>query len=323
MLRRLIPLLLLPVLSASTLPDRIAEFTRGAEKPVTLADRPMWDEYGCDASAQADYTGPEGRFTLTVFRLKDTTAAMAAFLWQRPAGSQPSKFDKLAVETPKTLLLATGNYLFQYDGRRPTVVEFEELLAKLPRLENASLPTLIGFLPSANRVPNSDRYLLGPVALEKFASAVPPGAAGFSADAEAVFGKYTTPAGELSLVIFSYPTPHIARDRVLELQKIQGAVVKRSGPLVAVVPPPANADAAERLLAGVRWAANLTFNQRVPGQGEDVGTLILSIFELAGILMLLAATGGLLVGGFRVMWQKLTGHEIAREPMIMLHLEDR
>jgi hypothetical protein len=327
MLRSVTRVLLLGVLAvglnAAILPERIDTFTRGDESPVAVTGKAVWDEFGLDDAAQADYKGPGGTFHLTVYRMKDSTGAMAAWRWQRPAGSTPSKFDKLAAETPRTLTLAFGNFVFQYDGRRPTVREFEELLAKLPKLENASLPALPGFLPVKGKIAGSDRYILGPASLEQFAPAVSPGTAGFSMGAEGVSAKYASPSGQLDLVIFSYPTPQMARERTGEFQKMQGAFVKRSGPLVALVLPPANADAAERTLAEVRYEANITLNQKVPGKGEDPGTMIVSIFTLAGMLMLFAAAGGVAMGGFRLLWQKITGNKIAQDAMIVLHLQDK
>ncbi len=308
---------------AGILPDNISEFKRGDEKFVALTERVIWDELGYDDSARAEYSGAGQKFAVTVIRMKDSTGAMAAFEWQRPADAKPSKFDKLAVETPQTLFLAFGNYLFQYDGRRPTAGEFEELLAKLPKLQKSALPTLPGYLPKTGLQPSSERYILGPASLEKFAGAIPPGTAAFSSGAEGTIAKFLTPSGEQNLAVFSYPTPHIARERVPEFQKIQGAIVKRSGPLVAVALPPANPDAAERLLAEVRYEASITLNQKVPGPGDNPGNMIVSIFYLAGFLILFAAGAGLAFGGFRLLWTKLTGREIAGEPMIVLDLRKR
>ena len=315
--------LLALVAEAAILPEKIVEFTRGEERPVTLTERRIWDEFGYDDAAQADYSGPDGKFHLTVWRLKDSTGAMAAFRWFRPAGMVDSKWEKLAVENAESLFFAFGNYLFRYDGRRPKAGEFELLASLLPKFEKSALPSTPGFLPAKNRVTASDRYLLGPASLEAFAPSVPPSAAAFSTGAEGIGARFSSPAGELRLVIFSYPTPHIARDRLPEFQKIAGAVVKRSGPLVAVVLPPADRDEAERLLAEVRYEANVTLNQRMPGQGENPGNLILAIFVLIGILLLFATTFGFALGGFRILWRKVTGQEVDRQEMIVLHLEDK
>ena len=49
------------------------------------------------------------------------------------------------------------------------------------------------------------------------------------------------------------PTPQIARQQTAEFQKISGAMVKRAGPMVAVILSPSNADAAEKLLSLIRY----------------------------------------------------------------------
>ena len=48
-------------------------------------DRPIWDEYGLKESEAARYENGDENFTVTGYRLQDTTGAMAAFDWQRPA----------------------------------------------------------------------------------------------------------------------------------------------------------------------------------------------------------------------------------------------
>ncbi len=325
MLRRLAPLFLciLSTARADVLPEQILDFKRGEETPVKLENRALWDEFGYDASAQASYAGPGGSFKLTVWRLKDSTGAMAAFHWLKPPNAAASKFEKLAVETPESLFFAFGNYLFRYDGRQPKSGEFDRLIAALPRLEKGALPTLPGVLPSKNRISASERYILGPVSLAAFAPSIPPSAAAFSAGGEGIAGKFRAPSGELNLAIFAYPTHHIARDRLPDFQKIPGAVVKRSGPLVAVVLPPADRDDAERLLAEVRYEATVTFSQPVPGGEQNVGKLIIAIFILCGLLLLFALGAGFAVGGFRVLFRKITGRDIDNQEMIVLHLEDK
>ena len=322
MLWRVIPLLMAAAAQAAILPEQISDFVRGEETPVKLENRALWDEFGYDDSAQASYSGPGGKFRLTVWRLKDSTGAMAAFRWMRPAGAVDSKWEKLAVETPDLLFFAFGNYLFRYEGRHPKEGEFDQLIAKLPRLEKGALPSLPAALPVRNRVPASERYIVGPVSLAAFAPLIPPSTAAFSSGSEGIAARFRAPSGELLLAVFSYPTPHIARDRLPDFQKLQGAVVKRSGPWVAVVLPPADPDDAERLLAEVRYEATVTFSQPVP-QDHNVGSMIIAILSLAGLLILFAAGAGFAFGWFRIFWRKVTGRDFDNQEMIVLHLEDK
>jgi hypothetical protein len=68
-------------------PENIAVWKRAATKQATLFDRPIWNEYGLKESEAARYENGDENFTVTGYRQQDTTGAMAAFDWQRPAKS--------------------------------------------------------------------------------------------------------------------------------------------------------------------------------------------------------------------------------------------
>ena len=84
----------------------------------------------------------------------------------------------------------------------------------------------------------------------------------FSAEAE--IAKYGKPGKETRLILFSYPTMEMARDRIAHFQQVPGAVVKRAGPLVAVALNPASPDEAERLLSKIKYQAEVTLPEHVP-----------------------------------------------------------
>lgn len=297
-------------------PDQFGSFRKVASRAVPLSDRAVWEEYGFQQAEEAEYSAPAGKFRGRAFRLKDPTGALAAFQWQRPAKSAPSKLGNLAVETAEGAMLAYGNYLFEFRGYKPQLTELEALFDRLPRLDQSALPTLPGYLPAADLVPSSERYVIGPESLAKFAPGIPPSLAAFHLGAEAQMGRFRTPKGELNLAIFSYPTPHLARERADEFRKLAGAMVKRAGPLVAVVLSPGDADAAERLLSSVRYEAEVSLSQYVPTRRDLWWDLLINIALLTGILLLFCAVAGLAVAGWRIRRQ-------GGEPMIMLHLEDR
>src|SRR5262249_33159012 len=154
---------------------------------------------------------------------------------------------ELKATTSDGYLYAFGNYLLLLTGAAPADVT-DQILAAVPKLERAPLPALTGFLPAEGLVANSERYVVGPVSLERFEPRIAPSLAAFHLGAEAQLAKYKTPKGEMLLAIFNYPTPNMARERSEEFQKIPGAVVKRTGPLVAAILSPPDADSAERLL---------------------------------------------------------------------------
>ncbi|HXI39422.1 MAG TPA: DUF6599 family protein [Bryobacteraceae bacterium] len=314
---------LLPAFAfAGIWPDTFGAFHRTVVQPVEVSDRPLWDEYGFQQAEQAQYESGVQKFTATAYRLQDSTGALAAFEWQRPADAKSSPVAKLAVETSGSLMVAHGNYVLLFNGYKPNVGEIDALYQTLPSLDQSSLPVLIGYLPKDQLVANSERYVTGPVALQKFYSGIPPSTAAFHLGAEAQLARFRARGGELGLAIFSYPTPQIARERLVDFQRISGVMAKRAGPLVAVILSPGSADDAERLLAKVRYEPAITWNERVPTARDNIGNLVINAFELIGILLAFFVVAGLAYGGIRAFLRR-GGPGGEADRMITLHLSDQ
>ena len=308
---------------AAILPDKIGEFSKGETKPLAAQDPALFQEFGFVTAEQAQYTAGTKRFAASAWRLRDSTGALALFEALRPGSAAPAKFPTLSAKTPDGALFAFGNYVFQITGEVPEQKDLELLFARLPQLDQAPLPSLAGNLPQGGLLPNSRRYILGPVSLARFEPRIAPSLAAFSLGAEAQLGRYRTPKGDLTLVIFSYPTPNIARERQEEFLKSPGTIAKRTGLLVGVVVQPPDADAAERLLAGVRYEANLTLNEKVPvNEAQFLARLFLNIFALSGVLMGLSIIVGIGFGGFRLLRRKLR-KDVHDDPFQLLRIQDK
>jgi len=323
MLRKLVLWITVLPLGAAILPDQIGNFARGEIKSVTAQDASLYQEFGFISAEQAQYTAPGKRFTATAWRLRDSTGALALFEARRQENATPAKLSALSAITPDGAVFAYGNYVFQVSGDVPEQKDLEMLFLQLPQLDNAPLPALARNLPPEGLIPNSERYILGPVSLARFEPRIGPSLAAFHLGTEAQLGRYRTPKGDLSLAIFSYPTPNIAREREQEFAKLPGTIAKRSGPLMAVIVQPPDQDAAERVLAGVRYEANLTLNEKVPvNQGLLGYKLFLNIFVLTGVLVALSIVIGIGFGGFRILRRKLgkPGHD---DPFQLLRIGDK
>ncbi|MGB7759000.1 MAG: DUF6599 family protein [Bryobacteraceae bacterium] len=319
-MRSLLALLSVPcLLSASILPETIGPAHRTGESQPTLTDRAVWDEYGLKAWETATYKSATASFTVTAWQLADPTAALAAFDWQRPEAAKPSKLAPLAATTRDGLLFAHGQYLLAFAGYLPAADELAALNQALNNVDTTALPVLPGYLPAENLIPNSERYITGPASLARFLPAISPSVAGFHFDAEAQLGVFHSSKGAMPLAIFNYPSPQIGMRKVPDFEQLPGAMVKRSGPLVAVLLDPPDRDMAERLLAQVRWQAEITRDEYVPTARDNPGNLLLSICKLIAILVLFATLSGLLLGGARVLMRMLR-HGEEPEAMISLHL---
>jgi hypothetical protein len=317
----LLTAILLPSLAAAAvLPETFGAYRRGSASKPNPSDQPLWKEYGLKSSESATYQNGSAKFVATVWQLQDTTGAMAAFEWQRPASATPSMAAKLAGETSDSLLAVYGNYLLSFNGYKPSKAELDDLTATFRNVDLTVLPVLPSYLPSEGLVPNSERYILGPVSLQKFASGISPSLAAFHFGAEAQMGVFHNAKGDTEMLVFNYPTPQIAMQRVGEFQRLNGAVAKRSGPMVAVVLAPPDTDYAENLLSQVRYQAEVTLDEYVPTRKDNIGDLVINAFVLIGILLAFAVASGFALGGFRAL-RRRSRHGEEADALTTLHLQ--
>jgi hypothetical protein len=303
MLRRLIALLplLLPLAgqTAGVWPEKWGEHTRVKSEPLSVADASLFSEYAGDAAERAVYSGPAGKFSGSAWRLRDSTGAFGWFQASRPDNCVPMRNNPLGCTTPGAQWMAHLNYVLLFEGWRPTAREMESLLPQLPNARSGGgLPAFAGFLPEKQRLRNSERFIQGPTSLQRFLPAAPVAAAGFEQGGEAQVARYRLPAGETTLALFYYPTPHVAREQAAGFQSISGWLVKRTGSYVVVVPQPPDQAQAEALLGQVNYEANLTINQPTkPLPMPNVAGMLIAIFELTGVLLLGCIGGGCLFAG--------------------------
>jgi hypothetical protein len=292
---------------AAIFPDQIGDYRKTAPKTIGIPDRALYDEYGLEATEAADYTAPDQKkFSGVGWHLHDSTGALALFQFRRPPGAIAASFAPLAVKTSDGIIFAYGNYVFQFTGAYPDPATLEPFYKQLTNLENSPLPALLSYLPTDGREPNSERYILGPVSLQRFDPGIPPSLAAFHLGTEGELAKYQTPKGLLTLVVFSYPTPSMAREQAAEMQKLPGAVIKRTGPLVVATLQPPDADAAERILGKINYQASVNVDEKPPvNQVRGFAGMILSIFVLAGIILVICVMGGLGFAGVRILSRKM------------------
>ena len=138
----------------------------------------------------------------------------------------------------------------------------------------------------------------------------------FERGAEVAQGQYNSGQGTATLTLISYPTPQIAGERLRAMdaahpQSQDGAtsplfLTKRSGPLVAIVTGAISMREAKSLLASVNYDAEVTWNQRTGLSPRDnVGTLLVGVILLTGIILGLALVAGIAFGGIRILAKRL------------------
>ena len=282
---------------------------RSVQPLAVSSDAPLWDEYGLDAAERADF----GRFQVSAFRFKDVTGAYGAWQW-------------IQVSQPAARL--AGSLVLVCSGNCPNPAKFPTTILPFVDADAAQrtgLPALPDYLPAGRRIERSGRYILGPAGLAKFAPELPAQPLAFQFSTEAALAHYRSADGrELALLIASYPTPGIARQQAAELHRLPGLAVKRSGPLVAMIPSSADPQTAASLLAGIHYLASVTWDEKPPDPhlGIKLKSLIMGIAQLTGFLFVLCIAGGIAFAGIRLLATRF-GHADANAQMIVLHLSGK
>jgi hypothetical protein len=307
---------------AAILPDTMGEWNKGAASPAPAPDQKVWQEYGLQDSETADYTAHGAKYSIAAYRFNDATGALAAFDQARPADAKAIEGTGLGAVTSSEEVITIGNYLFVFKGHKPNTDELTHILATAPHYTQSRLPSLPKYVPDGAE-PNSERYIIGPESLARFAPSIPPSTAAFHFDAEAELARYPGKSGKsTTLIVFTYPAIEMARDRIVAFQKLPGAVARRSGPLIAVALNPANPDDAERLVSRVRYQAEVTLAQHPPTRKDNPADLFLNVFILCLVLAGICILGGVMVGGFRMLLRR-AGASGEGDNMISLHLSGR
>ena len=315
-------LFLLPALAfPAILPETIGHWQRGEPSAAPAPSPKVWAEYGLQESETSPYSDGAQKYTITAYRFNDATGALAAFYELRPAEARKAALMGLAVETASDQLVAAGNYLFVFKGYKIRPEELSHVVATVPNYEHSPLPSLPEYMP-AGATPGSERYIVGPESLAMHAPAIPSSTAAFHFNAEGELARFAGKTGETTLVIFSYPTMEMARDRYPWFRKVTGAVAKRSGPLVALALNAGSPDEAERLLSQVKYQAAITIPEHPPVAPANAGKLFLNIFLLCLILLAFGVLSGVVVGGVRVLFHR-SGESGDGDSMIRLRLTER
>ena len=258
----------------------------------------IWKEFGLVKAERADF----GSRLITAYQMQDVTGAVAASEWL--AGS-----------------VALGRVAVACSGKCPS--ELKDYSRYLSDTGSGYPPSLPAYLPRRNQIPGSERYVLGPASLAEFAPGLPAQALGWQFSPEGDLMRYRTPSGgEAILAVFSYPTPQIARQQAEVLRKVNGAFVKRTGPLVTIAMGIADKNEAWNLLNQVNYQADVTMNEEAQkNRAKSLANMILSIFALAGMLIVFCLASGLFFAGGKVLLRRF-GLTRAEEAMIALHLSD-
>ena len=304
--------------------------TAQTSQSATTADPtngPVLSEYGFTDAALATYTREDGRtLKIRAARFTDASGAFGAYTYYLQPNMRREEIGDQGASLGQRVLFYRGHILIdaQFSQESATSgAELRELAGALPRpLGNAvNLPTFIAFMPRQAYKANTQKYVVGPLALKAQDAPISNDLVDFSASPEIAIGKYSTSIGEATLMLIAYPTPQLAADRlrrigaayaqmpsspgVSTIEHVGNFYDKRSGPLVIIASGSLSEDDAKTLLGMVNYEAKVTWNENSSFQQKRDVNILLNILILCAILCALAVAAGVAFGGVRILVKRL------------------
>lgn len=275
-------------------------------------------EYGFSDCELTTYTRGERKIAVNAIRFKDASGAYGAFTFYKTPEMRTEKIGDQAASANERVLLYRGNVLVQAVLDRVTpmsAAELRELAGDiaLPSGPARNLPSLPLYLPRQAYIPNTAKYVVGPLGLGKVNAPIDAQTVDFARGAEVALGQYNSGSGTATLTLISYPTPQIAGDRLRAIDAAHPAqesaplfLTRRSGPLVAIVTGAVSSREAKALLASVNYDAEVTWNQDTfLGKRDNVGSLLVGVIALTGVILGLAIVAGVAFGGLRILAKRM------------------
>lgn len=297
-------------------------------------------EYGFTDFAGGTYSRADGRkLKIKAARFEDASGAFGAFTFYKMPEMLNEKIGDQGASLNERILFYKGNILVDAVFQKLSAMsaaELRELADALPRPIGsiANLPVLPTYLPKESSIKNTEKYVVGPLALEATRAPLPVSYVDFSKGAEVVLGGYNLAGSPATLMLISYPTPQIAATQLNQIESAQQAhqldsivTAKRTGPILVLASGSVSLGDAKSLVSDVNYDADVTWNERTNFTRRDnAANLIVGVILLAAIVCGISIVAGIAFGGFRLAIKRLLPGKVFDRPedieFISLHLSD-
>lgn len=329
--------------SAPLLPQSFAGFTMtGAATngtspaAVDATQASILKEFGFTNSSQATYVNGDNHVTVKAARFQDATGAYGAFTLYRQPQMKTESIGTMAVSDNERVLFFQADVLVEAKFDKITAMTgaaARELANDLPAVQGtaATLPSLPGYVPHKDVIPNTARYIVGPSGYASSGLRIPQDVIDFNHGAEVLTVKTAT--GDADLVLVSYPTPQIA---IAKLKAFTAAnpkdqnvtyAVKRTGPIVAAVSGALSESNARAVLGDINYEAEVTWNENTGlGKRDNIGNIVIAGITLAALIFVISVGTGAIFGFGRVFLRKILPERYApkeeQSDFISLELKD-
>ncbi len=339
-------LLLFVRVGSAVLPNSFNGWQTSSFRPIPASllgqfagdDTLLLHEYGFTSGERREYTRNGSLLSVTLWQMRDATGSYGVYTFFREPGMEEQEGEGSMVVGQGRWLARRGVYVIDARGESLSRDEAPMLLTEIPagRRGREVLPQLPDYLPEEDQIPNSTRFLVGPVAFERMATRLSPSAIGFNLGAEAAIAQYSAEGSHSRFLLVSYATPQLAARQLQSFEETspksdpedQSPVyIRREGSLLAFALDAPQQEVAENLFDGIRYESVITWNERAPTLRDNVGDLLLAALLLTGFCLLITLVAGISFGGLRYLAKKFLPWAVFDRPsqieIIRLNISDK
>jgi hypothetical protein len=287
-------------------------------------DAMAFREYIVKSVEQRSYTQGAQTSAVNLYRFRDPSSAYGAYTFLRNDSLSIVNLGSYASAARDRAVIVVGEMLLDVSvppkQARPVDADLKLLADALDKkADHTPYPFIGEHLPEKGRVPNSERYVIGPLSLAHYIPLGTDDWLGFDHSAETILARYRLTGKdrdkEETLLIASYPTQQIAAEKFAGMlrrftfdppggvQPGQNVLFgKRASSFIAVVVGAPSREAANKLLDEVAYESQVTWNEPHQTLTEPtINSMIVGAFLGTGAIMILAVAAGIGFGGIRVL----------------------
>ena len=305
-------------------------------KQILPKDFRSWHLTGCNANKSQDlgfakeaglrtvndceYAAEGKTIEIRLAQYNDPSSAYEVFTSLVRTGMMPTNVGQVGAFDKESVLIQEGSLVLRSSAN----VSKDDLGALVkavdPQSEKTPLPPVRMYLPTPGRIVGTERYALGPEALQEALHGLGATdtealvkAAGFTSSAEAMLARYSLPGkGNGILLLIEYPTPQLAEQHIHHIDEVipaaakqAGTEIERKGSLLKIVLAPSSAEYAKNLRDAVGYETQVTWNEASQAATDPpITSTLVKIIMGTGAFMIAAVVLGIAFGGVRVITKK-------------------
>ena len=338
-MRRVVPILILalaavtvPAAAGDSLPPSFRAWTdpNGSKRvaaesleQVAGPNAAVLREYGVLGVEERVYSRGNARLTARLYRMSDASGAFGAYTYLLTEAMAPADLSRYASVSAHRVLAVVGSQVLEVTGNvgQSSPGDLKALVTQLTPAKGQHLyPTIGEYFPKQGRIRNSERYVVGPQALNALLPLGNDDWLGFGNGAEAQLSRYRAGGKELTMLLAVYPTPQVAAQKLEELGKrfvvnpqgeaSTGSAVplfaRRKGSLLAMVLSTDSPQTANELLEQIHYETQVTWNEPNHSlKDPSIGEIIVGTLLGTGVFLILALAVSMGFGGVRLLVKKL------------------